>query len=66
MKYEKTGRIISRTWWEIIAIALFIGVMIGLAIVKSPTCQYEDQAMLSGGVCVAVDDLNVIKQGSAI
>lgn len=59
MKYIKTGRWIKRIDVELIVITLFIGVMIGLAIVKSPTCQYEDQAMLSGGVCVAIDDLNV-------
>lgn len=32
MKYEKTGHIVSKTWWEIIAIALFIGVILGSAI----------------------------------
>ena len=32
MKYEKQGHLISKTWWEIIALSLFIGVILGSAI----------------------------------
>lgn len=32
MDYIKTGHVISKTWWEIITIALFIGVILGSAV----------------------------------
>lgn len=61
MSYEKTGKWFKGIDVLLIALALFIGVTIGSSIINSPKCQYEDEVMLSGGVCVAIDDLNVSK-----